>query len=173
MRDTIRFGARSQEHVLGEPRIPKRREQLHTPNLAEAPLDLIALHDAVTVLRNDHTKPRERDGGNANEHVQVTRPVSFPPPKQRANLFRTGNPRRPRQFEPVRVQRARLLLGNRDRDLVAALAAPGVQHLAPTLGRHAGAEPMLVNPLAVARTIRRLHRAFLMCGLLLSASRGM
>jgi hypothetical protein len=32
---------------------------------------------------------------------------------------------------------------------------------------------MLVNPLAVARTIRRLHRAFLMWGLLLSASRGM
>ncbi len=51
-----------------------------------------------------------------------------------------------------------LLLGNRDGQAVAPLAAPGVQNLAAPLGRHAGAEPVLVDALAVARTIRWLHR---------------
>ena len=43
--------------------------------------------------------------------------------------------------------------------LVTAAAAAGVQHLAAPLGGHPGAEPVLVDPLAVARTITRLHRS--------------
>src|SRR5690242_190317 len=48
-------------------------------------------------------------------------------------------------------------LRRRDGEALAAAATPGGEHLAATLGLHAGAEPVGLLAVAIAGTIRALH----------------
>ena len=55
------------------------------------------------------------------------------------------------------LPRSSLLRADLDRQLGPAMTATSVQHLPSALGLHAGPESMLVDPLAIAGTICRLH----------------
>jgi hypothetical protein len=135
-----------------------KRQDIPPERLPQPSLDQVPRDGVVPVLRDHDTDAWMRVGGSGIEDVQVDRPAPFPPMKDRTDVCASRQTARPRQsLGPApRRHRPTLLLPDRNDQLLAPPPAAAVQRGASRTRGHARPEPVLVLPLAIARTICRL-----------------